>query len=252
MLPVIVYEPDEATRETLLSVLELCARQRSEGIRLLVQTGSAQQASQFLQHEKGVLLLVAHVDALERDEQKAGIRLGQRAMKQNRDSYTLFCLREPGDLAALINLCARPAGVLTLPIALRDASLVFRRILADYADMVKIDDGAQLILQTGGSIYRMPSHQVLYIEARDKKVLIWTTHQCITVYERLGALAEQLGDRFVQCHRSYLVNCSAIERVDFAEMQVYLKGGVALPLSRSCRDALKRSMDSGEKVTYAN
>lgn len=62
----------------------------------------------------------------------------------------------------------------------------------------------------------------------------------IELYATFGEIAEQLlrDSRFVQCHRSYIVNMSEISSIDDKEITV--RGGRKLPVSKSYSDIKKK------------
>lgn len=62
----------------------------------------------------------------------------------------------------------------------------------------------------------------------------------IELYATFGEIAEQLlrDNRFVQCHRSYIVNMSEISSIDDKEITV--RGGKKLPVSKSYSNVKKK------------
>ncbi len=66
-----------------------------------------------------------------------------------------------------------------------------------------------------GSVLHTVSDEILYLESLGNHTLIHTNSQVFECSKRLSALAEQLGDAFIRCHSSFLVNplhVASIER----------------------------------------
>ena len=142
--------------------------------------------------------------------------------------------------------CFRPSGFVVPTQQDEQFEALVLRIYSDYIRLTGTSDVQFLTIQSGGTISRLPVGEILYIEASDKKLNIWTKRQCISVYERMSELEQKLGTQFIRCHRSYLVNCAQIERVNFAEREIILRSSERLPLSRTCKNALKERLAKGE------
>ena len=83
--------------------------------------------------------------------------------------------------------------------------------------------------------------RILY-ESREKKLFCNTGDEEYPFYGTLDQLAEQLGEDFVRCHRSFLANRKKIERVYLSGNVIELKGNISLPLSRSYKPEVKKML----------
>ena len=240
MLPILIYAGSAATRSGILAFLNSYARTSHDRFTILNNTDSADQAARSIRSTPGVFLLIAGVGGGKGADTATGLEHDMAA--QNRDSYTVYWLSGLEQLPAVAASCLRPAGFVLPPPDQRQFDQIMARVFADYAALTQAPDENFLTLQNGGTTYRVPVSTVSYIEALDKKLNIWTGQQCLTVYEKLGHVQEILGDAFFRCHRSYLINFACLESVDFAAMEITLKDGVRLPLSRSGKAPLKERM----------
>lgn len=87
---------------------------------------------------------------------------------------------------------------------------------------------------------RIPLNNILYFEAREKKIYACTANQEFGFYDTMDHLENQMQTHFVRCHRSYLANVSYIEKVMLSKNCILLKEGIILPLSRSYKEQLKK------------
>lgn len=101
------------------------------------------------------------------------------------------------------------------------------------------DDGSVFLVETREGKERIPWSDILYFEARAKKIYACTADSEYGFYDTMDALEERLKDRFVRCHRSYLANRKLIEKVRLSQNFITLQGDVELPLSRSYKGVLK-------------
>ena len=93
-----------------------------------------------------------------------------------------------------------------------------------------------------GSTYRIPLREVLYFEARNKKLYLYTQNAEIEFYDTLERLQTRLPKEFLRCHKSFVVNTAAIEEIALAQNRITLCGGrIELPISRSCKAAVKEA-----------
>lgn len=240
MLPILIYAGSPEIRSGILAFLNNYAKRSQDRFAILNNTDSADQAARSIRSTSGIFLLIAGVGSRQGADDAAGLEHDMAA--QNRDSYTVYWLNALEHLPAVAAACLHPAGFVLPPPDQRQFDRIMARVFADYAALTQAPAENFLMLQNGGTVYRIPVSSVSYIEALDKKLNIWTGQQCLTVYEKLGHVQELLGAAFFRCHRSYLINFACLESVDLAAMEITLQGGVRLPLSRSGKALLKERM----------
>ncbi len=251
MLPVIIFEPDSKTRNHLAQCVCDYCQEHESSMQLLANTSSIDDAVKFFKGENGVTLLMLSIAAGRDESRRGAVQLGRQAIRRNRDNYTLYCLHNVADLEALLNTGVRPAGVLVNPFEKIKLEKLLARIDRDYEELREEADGNCMVVDSGNTTYRLPYSKVLYIEALDKKLQIWTNRQCLTVRMTLNNLEETLPpDVFFRCHRSFMVNIHAIDHVDFTAMELVITTGDSLPLSRSCRDKLREILDAERNKSH--
>ena len=244
MLPVIIFETNPDTRRYLCSCVQEYSHSHNSSMNLLADTDSLSDAVRYLNNEAGISLMMLSLAAGKDESRRGTVQLGRTALRRNRDNYTLFCLHNPLDLENLLNTGVRPVGVLVKPFEKEKLEKLLVRIDKDYAEIRQESQGECLVVDSGSSTYRVPYAKILYIEALDKKLNIWTERQTLTVRMTLNTLEETMpADVFFRCHRSYLVNIQAIDHVDFSAMELSLSSGDTLPVARSARDRLKEILE---------
>lgn len=132
-----------------------------------------------------------------------------------------------------------PNALLLRPYTKEEAAEVIRELFRVYLEQTdKKADEVYVIEARDGKTY-LPYHQILYFEAREKKVFINTGFEEYAVYETIDSLDEALGEDFVRCHRSYIVNKNKIKKLLLGKNLIELEGGHMIPLSRSYRNTIK-------------
>lgn len=106
------------------------------------------------------------------------------------------------------------------------------------------------IVENGGERSLIDYDRICFFESREKRVYLNTESEEYGFYDTLEQLAERLDERFLRCHRSFLVNKKKIESVFLSQNRIVLEGQIEIPLSRSYKPVVKeylmrRNKDDG-------
>lgn len=99
-----------------------------------------------------------------------------------------------------------------------------------------------VLLPVNSGILRFPIEQIQYVEAFSHSVVVTTEKTDLKVKLSLSEIERRLGDGFIHCHRSYLVNIKYIARLN--KNEVILDSGKSLPLSRKAAPLVHRAFIS--------
>lgn len=102
----------------------------------------------------------------------------------------------------------------------------------------KVDEEV-FVVETREEKQRIPYSQILYFEARSKKIYVCTQNYEYGFYDTMDHLEEQYSAQFIRCHRSFMVNRKMIDQVKLSQNYLTLSGGVEIPLSRSYKSQIK-------------
>ena len=178
------------------------------------------------------------LDAGGRSKQKArprqeatDIRIGDQS------GYIVLMGDDIANILHSISPAIRPAGCLLKPAKEREVMEVLETIWKDYESAQNQREVFRFQIQ--GALYAIPCQKILCFESCRKKVILRTNSQEFAFYDSLGRIEESLPDGFLRVHKSYIVNLAKIERVDYANMTIYLEEDCVAFLSRNCRKILK-------------
>lgn len=98
----------------------------------------------------------------------------------------------------------------------------------------------QLVLQMKGSTEVIDIGELLYLESDGHKIYLHTASEFRTIYGKLEEVKAQLPEeRFVHCHKSFLVNMAQIARME--SDQIILKDGQKVMVSkRRCKETREK------------
>lgn len=85
----------------------------------------------------------------------------------------------------------------------------------------------------------IPYSNIIYFEARDKKIFVRLKYREICFYSTLGNLEKELPEEFIRCHKSFIVNSTYIRELDWADNMIYMNDKIRVPLSRSYRNLFR-------------
>ena len=93
------------------------------------------------------------------------------------------------------------------------------------------------MVKEGSNIKIVPVHDILYIEAYDDYVKIFTAKEMFLKKKTMSFYEQNLNpSQFVRVHRSYIISLSQLTKIEPSEKDSYvglLKNGAKIPLSKS-------------------
>ena len=186
--------------------------------------------------EKDPVIHIACVDVAA----ESGIMAAEQLRKSNKEMFIII-LSDPG-ISPMIYI--RPtilAGSLLLrPLDPKRVRDTMAEALRDYLRRLGSGESTgSFQVYTGEGRLLLPLRQILYFESRNKTIYVNTGVREYSFYDTLDHIGEQLGESFVRCHRSFLVAKNRIKKVRLSENTIVLDSDYEIPLSRSCKTAVK-------------
>lgn len=109
-----------------------------------------------------------------------------------------------------------------------------------------------LILRGRGGVHRMDTADILYLEILNRNLIVHTFYDVLTFpYRQLGTCIEQCRGDLIQCHRSFAVNCSYVEKLDYVNRLVHLKRELGVvAMGKKYMGGLRERFDGSEIIQY--
>ncbi|VXD15930.1 LytTR family DNA-binding domain-containing protein [Marinoscillum sp. 108] len=108
-------------------------------------------------------------------------------------------------------------------------------LLAKMEHTKKKNEREQIIVRVDRKNRALALDEILYIESLADYVKIHTTGEVVITKEKISELHDQLPERFIRTHRSFLVNQLQISEFGKEELLI---GEVKIPISRTYRKAV--------------
>lgn len=245
VLSVFAYHIEPPVLHKLLDILGDIGRAVGVSYRMEVFTDNITDATAIIRAGEGIALMLLGVDERSKDPNLLSIRLGRLAKQINRDHYVVYVLNNLDP--SLVAYCSGAFGIIAPPISHSGCKAVLEHMLTDFKRLFSNDQGSDswVSFKAKGKAYRVRTEDICFVQAVNKMIEVHTMTQTITLYDKLEALEQTLGDTFVRCHRSYLVNKERIEYIDFKDRMIHMMDGSGIPFSRSSRDDMHQLLQGG-------
>lgn len=136
------------------------------------------------------------------------------------------------------------AGILLRPLAKAQAEPVLREIVDAAAARIRerLLKHEVFVFSTREGTIRVPYAQILYFEARNKKIVLCTERTETEFYTTLESLVQKMPDYFLRCHKGFIVNKYFVDHMELGRNSLYLTGGFQIPVSRSYKGLVKEAL----------
>lgn len=128
----------------------------------------------------------------------------------------------------------RHCGFLLKPVKLerliRDVQRALRLLESRKADGI--------VVQQGGGFHILSPQSLLYVESHGRVLRIVTDSEVLETYDKIDHFAFKLDKRFLQCHKSCLVNMDRVKR--YCGDSFLMCDGATVPVSQSRRKAVRQ------------
>jgi len=103
---------------------------------------------------------------------------------------------------------------------------------------LEVQKASGIVVQQGGGFHILSPHSLLYAESHGRVLKIVTDREIIETYDKIDHFFFQLDKRFLQCHKSCLVNMDRVKR--YCGDSFLMCNGDIVPISQSRRKNVRQ------------
>lgn len=175
-------------------------------------------------------------------QRESGIELAKKLQKLSRRVKIIFITGHIEFAADIFQI--EPVYLLKKPVSVLKLVEAIDRAI----EKITMEESQVITLQSKGMVYRVNINYVSHVESQERKLLIYQNEGVISVYMKMDGLEEKLGENFLRCHHSYLVNMAYIK--NFSSQEIELIDGTQIPVSRPKSKSAKNRFLAylGEKI----
>lgn len=247
MIPVCFFNLEKSYSASILKALAQCAQPRQMSCDVLMDTTKASEILSYVQKQLQVTLFFIGVNKLVSQADLTGLKLSRTINLADKGHDVVLVLKNAADLEDVLSVCSNLSGVLCIPLNSRRMGNVFSRIIrerqkARLSEMTGAAADQPLTFTSGRAMYRLNRGEIYYIQANAKKIEIVMEGNTLELYASMQDVMDIVGEDFLRCHRSYIVNKQHIVRIDWGQMLILVTGGAQVPVSRTYRDSLRDAL----------
>ncbi len=123
---------------------------------------------------------------------------------------------------------------LTKPVETEKLQEAIRRAI----NRIDRERGDEIVVENNHRIHRIMLSTILYAESERRNLYIHTMDGDISCLMKIGDFQKNLGDAFLRCHQSYLVNMEHISQLD--KSQIVMDDGKHIPVSRRYAEDIRQ------------
>ncbi len=139
----------------------------------------------------------------------------------------------------------KATSLLLRPIEENHMNRVLKEFLVDFIERQEEHSGQHIFqIETKGEVQYIPYHKIYYFEARKRKLYLRTLSEEYAFANTVDNLQQTLGEQFIRCHRSFIVNSRKIVSIALADNMIKLTNELVVPLSRGYRGGIKQAIES--------
>lgn len=159
--------------------------------------------------------------------QQNAIDLISRCMEESCATQVVF-------MTSKIEFCtevyeARHCGLLLKPVRIEDLERNVKRALT----RLKQTKESGILVQKNGTAHVVRASSLIYVEGRGRIIKVQTDSETLESYEKVADFIYRLDGRFLQCHKSYVVNMDRVNK--FQGDSFLMDNGAIVPISQSRR-----------------
>lgn len=195
------------------------------------------EAEEFLRLVKATLPDVLLLD-IDLGNEPNGIELAQQATNQF-DIPFLYITSQHDSGTVDEAIASAPAAYITKPFDTTSLHAAIELAIAQKeAPPLNSRQSNSLFIREEGSFSKVPTDQLLFIEAQNKQCRLQLEDKERTITAKITELSQQLpGKDFIQVHRSFIVNLEKVTEID-GQYKWLRTGNFQVPIGRSYKEVL--------------
>lgn len=168
-----------------------------------------------------------------------GFELAEKIRKIDRDITIIFCTSFNSILNAQKAYDVEAKDFLKKPVTYKKIATILDKVYS--RKLINAEEKFILKIQEG--IFSIQLSDIIYLETKDKAVVLHTVQRDFVTYQRMQEFENKLGDDlFFRCHTSFLVNLDYIETMRDTDLVLFDKNKTTIPFSKYNRKELLKHL----------
>lgn len=199
-------------------------------------------------NNKDINLYIVDLD----NNKKEGLELARNVRKKDSLGYIVFVSSINFEARELLAKGIKPSGFFMKPIGTFEFVDLLNEIIFDKAQVIKAKNNyteGHIIVKSDYKNKVVFLTDIIAIEYAKPKSIIETIYGTIRTNSSLTDLFSDLEDEdkfgtIVRTHNSFIVNLTNVEVMDYRNLQITMKKGITIPISRSRKKEVISALES--------
>lgn len=227
----VIYAPNRSELSLLSSQISFLIRKAGQN-RLPLYTQKLDAVQQYLEYENVLQFFVCDVTA--RDV----IPLLEQLRQHNGQMKLVLLADGTVPPVNYIRPTILPTALLWRPLQEDSTRQSLWEVINSLKETQEQEENL-FTLDVRGVVKKFAYRDILFFEARDKKLYMHSNRQEIPFPGTLERLLDELPGEFIRVHKSYIVNRTRVSEIQYGQNLLLVEGGMMVPLSRSYKAEVK-------------
>jgi len=171
-------------------------------------------------------------------ENITGIDIVKKLRKKNKDSYVI-CLSGYMDYV-FEALKVKIFDYLLKPISYDKLKTCILRLLT------YVERSNSVFIDFNNSKLKIKQNEINFIEKDRTKAIIHTKYNIYETYTSLEKLKSCLPDNFKRCHKSFIINTTNIEEINYTKNQITFNNNISCPIGLKYKNTLLEELKNAK------
>ena len=243
MISMVIYSEDSADNIKIKKIVEDVIPVISEQKWDIKYYETLRRVERYLLVNKEINLLIFDITA-----PKAIIML-EELRRRYEDTFLLIIADTNISPMMYMKPNIRATSLILRPIEQVEMKDVIKAFLIDFIEKHESEDKEHIFkIESKGEVKYIPYESIYYFEARKRKIYLRTLTEEYIFSSTVDSLEQMLGEQFIRCHRSFIVNSRKIVSIVLSENIIKLTNDIIVPLSRGYKSSVKQTIEA--RKTY--
>lgn len=234
-------------------MIQMLITESDEGTRLLIRDCSRDMAAYFTDEQWIMVLCSNYSQVLEYVEKRTlfdmiclditidgVLELAEKLRAICRHAVLILIADVSITPERYIRPSIRAESLMLKPLTFEKIEYTLKEAFTSFSDIFAVSEAPDVfVAENRDGRWRIPYEEILFFEAKDKRIYLNTEDQEISFSGTIGMLEESLPDYFLRCHRSFIINRKKAVKMIPRENMIELYGHFSIPVSRSYRHVMK-------------
>lgn len=241
MIEIYICEDVQKQRERIAYYVETAIMFEEYDMELKLATDDAEEFLQSVRESKNTGLYFLDIDL---GKGKNGLELAKEIRKYDPRGFIVFVTSH-----SEMSLLTFQYKVEALDFIIKDEPRNIQQRIGECmekavqrSENISRGEGKTITIVRGGQRITLKQSEIEFFETsvNEHKLIVHTGQKSMEFFGKIKDIEQEVGEDFLRCHRSYLVNKKNVKEIDYSNKTIHMKGGAECPISSRMLSHVKK------------